>query len=790
MASDLGFLQSLTERELTELVVIPLLEELEYQDIRYTHGILEHGKDVVCLRRDPLEGDSYFGFVIKARALSGSVSSNRSLREVLYQAEQALRQPFLSPLNGSEVALKHVYILTSHLIDPIAVASIQGQLRDKSAQLSFIDGPKLLSLVQQHLPGLLSSIPDPTHVYLLGIRQRFLQLSTAISLGSQRELRLTDIYTGGGLTPTTPAEAAYLSFADLQIETAGLTAQAVYDSCRYLVLLADVGAGKTTLLKKLALDLVSEGTEEDIEEPEIIPIFIELSALPKNAARSQHLFQSWLSETINQRIRGQRFKFGESNRFLLLLDGFDELPLGHEAVEEYLLQVWQHFPAGLILTSRPSRIPRLSEPFSYFRLDPFRNDEIGLFLYRWFHDEERVKGIMDHIAGDQTLLGFCRTPLLLTLYAVLAASDSLDQLPSRRAEIYESLATLLLGRWDSMRKVTNQFSPGLKSYVLEQMAFSLHERGRKVFGKEDVIGTAVPLLAEPTERSQGAVPRTVPTEKATLLFDELIFRSSLIRRHEEGHFYFSHLSFQEFFASRHLMRRGDRKMVERLLFAEWWKNVISFYFGITRSMDGVRISSKKAAEKGHILIEYLAEADYTSQEQRENIYKLVASQLMSTNQLQASVVDACRRLDKELLIAMEELLKGSRDRIWIGFFDLCLQMGREGLGTALRQASRLEEYPPTVISRVVFRSTAHIGSKLGQRMFDNALFTLGNIGSSTLRRLSRAQRDEQLYTLTQDLRETIKRLSLATSIESNRRSRIIDTVKEVQNRLEQTAAAS
>jgi hypothetical protein len=37
MPSQLDFLQSLTERELCELVIIPLLEEMRYVEIRYTH---------------------------------------------------------------------------------------------------------------------------------------------------------------------------------------------------------------------------------------------------------------------------------------------------------------------------------------------------------------------------------------------------------------------------------------------------------------------------------------------------------------------------------------------------------------------------------------------------------------------------------------------------------------------------------------------------------------------------------------------------------------------------------
>ena len=778
MSQDLAFLQTLTERELTELVIIPLLEELDYEDIRYTHGILEHGKDVVCLKSDALGGESYFGLVIKARPLKGDVSRNRSLREALFQAEQALNEPFLSPLDGREVTLKHVYVVSSHEIAPLAVSSIQKQLQQNSRHVTFVDGPRLVTLLNEHLPDLLSSIPDPTHIYLLGLRQRFLQLTTAISLGSRRELLLTDIYTGGGLTPTTPTEAEFLTFVDLQLDSAGLDAMEVFSSTPYLVILADVGAGKTTLLKKLALDLVPLHGSID-RDPKIIPIFIELSTLPRKSVSSKIEFLTWLSRTIKKKIKDRSLETSSIAPYLLLLDGFDEIPAGHEVLSEYINEIPGLFPAGIVVTSRPSRIPRLGDPFRHFRLDPFQNHEIQLFLTKWLQDEDRVSETMEHIKSDETLLRFCRTPLLLTLYAVLASSDSFDRLPSRRSEIYESLAALLLGKWDTIRKVINQFTPGLKSYSLEKLAFSLHEQGQKVFAKKDFLQITVPLLSNSPSDTASSTERGKEI-LAAHLFDELLFRSSLLRRHEGGHFCFTHLSFQEFFCARYLIRLGDRKRVERLLYADWWKNVCAFYFGITKSMDGVRISSKKAAEKGHTLVEYLAEADYTSAEQRDIIYRLVASQLLSTTEWPASVIDACRRLGRELLTAVERLLDESWQRIWVGFFDFCLEMHNAGLKAALDQSARLADYPPIVVARVVFKTTRFVKSRSGQRLLDAALKALSDNGPRALRQLNREQRIEQFETINDHLKDAIRQLALESGMEQHLRSKLIDEIKSLQ----------
>src|ERR1700687_2315161 len=100
MESDLAFLEGLTEEELCELVLIPLLAAQGYRDIRYTHGFLEAGKDITFGYDDPLGGYLHLCATVKRYPLTGSVSSSRSMHEVYFQINQALTEPFLHPLDG------------------------------------------------------------------------------------------------------------------------------------------------------------------------------------------------------------------------------------------------------------------------------------------------------------------------------------------------------------------------------------------------------------------------------------------------------------------------------------------------------------------------------------------------------------------------------------------------------------------------------------------------------------------------------------------------------------------
>ncbi|MCG7850992.1 MAG: hypothetical protein MIO92_00560 [Methanosarcinaceae archaeon] len=99
---DIGFLQELKEQELCELILIPLFVRMGYGRVRSTHGAIEMGKDIVFSMLDPLSGRKHFAAVVKSQKFTGSASESRSIREVYYQIEQALRHPYIDPLDGRE----------------------------------------------------------------------------------------------------------------------------------------------------------------------------------------------------------------------------------------------------------------------------------------------------------------------------------------------------------------------------------------------------------------------------------------------------------------------------------------------------------------------------------------------------------------------------------------------------------------------------------------------------------------------------------------------------------------
>ncbi len=158
--ADLQFLQQLSEAELSELILIPLLTRMGYTQVRYTHGVMEMGKDIVFSISEPLRGRKHFALVVKKQKLTGSASGSRSIREILYQVEQAIRVPFLDPLDGQEVTVDTVYVVTPFPISQQCIASIRGSMRDLSNRIRFIDGPTLTDFIAQFYPSIFASLPE------------------------------------------------------------------------------------------------------------------------------------------------------------------------------------------------------------------------------------------------------------------------------------------------------------------------------------------------------------------------------------------------------------------------------------------------------------------------------------------------------------------------------------------------------------------------------------------------------------------------------------------------------
>ncbi|MFX0194569.1 MAG: restriction endonuclease [Candidatus Hodarchaeota archaeon] len=64
---------SLPEETLTRDIIIPLFGQMGYKNVRYAHGMVEHGIDILCTENTPV-GPELCGIQVKAQPITGKRS--------------------------------------------------------------------------------------------------------------------------------------------------------------------------------------------------------------------------------------------------------------------------------------------------------------------------------------------------------------------------------------------------------------------------------------------------------------------------------------------------------------------------------------------------------------------------------------------------------------------------------------------------------------------------------------------------------------------------------------------
>jgi len=121
-------LRNLSERQMRQDLLIPLLGRMKYRAATEYNGAREHGKDIVCFDDDKLGQRRYLAIVAKISDLTGSVSSNEGLRGVLYQTEQCFNEPYHDLFGMNSITMNEVWIVTTGRVVPGAADSVFGML--------------------------------------------------------------------------------------------------------------------------------------------------------------------------------------------------------------------------------------------------------------------------------------------------------------------------------------------------------------------------------------------------------------------------------------------------------------------------------------------------------------------------------------------------------------------------------------------------------------------------------------------------------------------------------------
>lgn len=150
---------NLSEKELTEKVIMPVLEAIKYSKVEYFGGVYEEGKDIICWGVDEFEQTFLAVAQVKKYKPTAVASDDKSFGEVITQLSQCIEIVVPNIDDGKEYIPDKIYFFTPYPIDTRALKTrFKGYRALKERQVQIIDGDFLAKQVEKLLPDVLCEL--------------------------------------------------------------------------------------------------------------------------------------------------------------------------------------------------------------------------------------------------------------------------------------------------------------------------------------------------------------------------------------------------------------------------------------------------------------------------------------------------------------------------------------------------------------------------------------------------------------------------------------------------------
>lgn len=244
----------------------------------------------------------------------------------------------------------------------------------------------------------------------------------------------------------------------------GTTIDSVYESLGHeLLILGAPGSGKTTILLELARTLIKRAHEDNNLR---IPVVINLSSW----AQKHDSLDKWLVEELNTQYQVPRrvgLAWVKEARFVLLLDGLDEMATGDRAMCVDAINAFrEERVADIVVCSRVVEYEQLEHKLRLngaILLQPLTNVQVDEYL-----QAIQLEGVRTLLKHDVHLRELTVTPLMVSIMTLAYRGTKRDQL--------QKFVTT-----EAHRK--NLFA----SYIREMLRRKIYKESKPYFDKQTVL---------------------------------------------------------------------------------------------------------------------------------------------------------------------------------------------------------------------------------------------------------------------------------------------------------------
>lgn len=138
-------MRSLSEEEFTLRYVIPLLRDMGFRGVEYTHGTDEYGRDVYFYEIDRFGNRRDMAAQVK----TGDIGGTTLVQTIIAQARAAFTNPYTDISIREERRVCELYIITSGNISTNAKVQIMNGLPEYGGSIRFLNGEKLLEYARR-----------------------------------------------------------------------------------------------------------------------------------------------------------------------------------------------------------------------------------------------------------------------------------------------------------------------------------------------------------------------------------------------------------------------------------------------------------------------------------------------------------------------------------------------------------------------------------------------------------------------------------------------------------------